>query len=228
MRQLHSLAAFMMGLMACTTSPSVHERANALTGSADEIVLPLDPGTAPDEGSGAPITPAADLPNPAPPADPPANPAPAPPADPPAPPPAPPPPSSEIEVSYDDGHPGSLLTSPPSVSQRCWIPKAVLIDKPIYEGDPKMTACDITTTAVGEPPTSITVRLYCGNGPGAAYDYFTCSQTIALVPPKTSSDGFFSYGVSGKVKDLDDKTCAAYITRALSICEVTGKQVEAQ
>ena len=134
-------------------------------------------------------------------------------------------PYSRIEISYDDGHPDSLLKTPPSVQQRCWIPKEILADTPIYNGDPVMTHCDISTTTSGEPPTSISINLYCGNGPGAAYDYFTCGDTISLVPPKQTTTGFISYG-SGKTKDLDAATCQAYIARALSICEVTGKHVD--
>ncbi len=132
-------------------------------------------------------------------------------------------PHSTIEISYDDGHPDSLLSTPPSVTQFCSIPKEVLADTPIYPGDPVMTHCKIWTTTSGEPPTSISIHLYCGNGPGASYEYFDCYDNVSLVPPKQTTSGSISYGL-GKGKELPAATCQAYIARALSICEVTGKQ----
>jgi hypothetical protein len=131
-------------------------------------------------------------------------------------------PTSTITMRFEEARTNSLLTWPAETLTKCQIPKEVLKDLPIYEGEPVMVQCELNTTITGEPPTSFTTKLYCDDGTDG-WDTrvsMACSQTVKLVPPKVTSTGNFYYG--RKDVALTTKACDAYFARAVYICEKTG------
>ena len=129
---------------------------------------------------------------------------------------------STITMRVEEARTDSILKTPAKTFNHCQIPREVLKDLPLYEGEPAMVKCDLRTTITGEPPTSIAIELECDDGTDG-WDTrvrMACAQRVSLLELGATSSGSFSYG--RKDVALTSKACDAYIARAMSICETTG------